>query len=111
MTYPAFTSSRIILSSRTGSSRAAVALRQDLREELAGVRARRLRDDLRGSLRDDVPALVASLGPEIDHPVGGLDHVQVMLESVGDRKRRFWEVAALPTRQGVVLAARPPPPP
>ena len=28
----------------------------------------------------DEAALVARLGPQVDHPVGGLDHVQVVLD-------------------------------
>src|SRR6266852_1205895 len=58
----------------------AVELGQDLREELAGVRARGLRDDLGRALGDDLAARVAGLGSEVDHVVGGLDDVEVMLD-------------------------------
>src|SRR5690348_16485963 len=32
------------------------------------------------ALRDDAPATVAAFGSQVDHPVRGLDHVQVVLD-------------------------------
>ena len=37
-------------------------------------------DLLRGAGGDDAPAAVAAFGPEVDHPVGGLDDIQVVLD-------------------------------
>src|SRR5207245_1755584 len=39
-----------------------------------------LREGLGRALRDDAPAAVAALGPEVDDPVGGLDDVEVVLD-------------------------------
>ena len=39
-----------------------------------------LRDGLRRALRDDLAAGVAAFRPEINDPIGGLDHVQVVLD-------------------------------
>src|SRR5512135_1848248 len=35
---------------------------------------------LGSALRDHAPAAVAAFGPEVDHPVGGLDDVEVVLD-------------------------------
>ena len=39
-----------------------------------------LRDVFGPALGDDAPAAVAAFGAEVDHPVGGLDHVEVVLD-------------------------------
>src|SRR5579884_2645278 len=46
----------------------------------AGVRGRVRRDLLRRAGRHDRAAAVAALGAEVDHVVGGLDHVEVVLD-------------------------------
>src|SRR5688500_14204852 len=53
---------------------------QRLGKEAAGVRLRHRREVLGRALRDDLAAAVAALGAEVDHPVGGLDHVEVVLD-------------------------------
>src|SRR5581483_10593886 len=50
------------------------------RQELAGVTLRRLGHHFRGSLDDHHPTSIASLGPEVDDPVGGLDDIEVVLD-------------------------------
>src|SRR5262245_24480490 len=47
---------------------------------VAGVGGRGLHDDVGGAGGDDVAAGVASLGAEIDDPVGALDDVEVVLD-------------------------------
>src|SRR5688572_8832460 len=49
-------------------------------QELAGVGGVGLRHGLGGALDDHRAAAVAALGPEVDDPVGGLDHVEVVLD-------------------------------
>ena len=39
-----------------------------------------LRHLLRRSLSDQLATTIATIWPEIDHPVGGLDHVKVVLD-------------------------------
>src|SRR5207245_7667837 len=53
---------------------------QDPLQEPAGVRAGMLRDLFGRALGDDVAALVAALGTEVDDPVRGLDDVKVVLD-------------------------------
>src|SRR6185369_2186830 len=53
---------------------------EDAAEVAARVALGALRDLLRRALRDDAAALVARLGTEIDHAVGGLDDVDVVLD-------------------------------
>src|SRR6476660_2469597 len=71
---------------RTRSSRAArrtsgaLLLLQERRQELPGVTVARLRHHLRGALDDHHPTSIASLGPQVDDPVGGLDHVEIVLD-------------------------------
>ena len=38
------------------------------------------RDGFRSSSRDEFPAFIAGLGPEIDDPIGTLDHLKIMLD-------------------------------
>ena len=38
-------------------------------------------DAFGGSFGDDVTAVVPALGPEVDNPVGGLDHVEIVLDA------------------------------
>ena len=40
----------------------------------------RLAHLLRSSLRYDLPAALAALGPQVDHPIGAADHVQIVLD-------------------------------
>ncbi len=49
-------------------------------EEASGVGIRAFRDLLRSSLRDEFATLVACLGADVDHPVGGFDDLEVMLD-------------------------------
>src|SRR5690349_4663620 len=58
----------------------AVARAEDACEEAAGVRGLVLRDVLGRARGNDLPAAMAALGAEINHPVGGLDHVEVVLD-------------------------------
>ena len=51
-----------------------------LGEELAGVGAGRRGDLLGRAGGDHLAALLAALGAEVDDPVGGLDHVEVVLD-------------------------------
>src|SRR5918995_1503170 len=46
----------------------------------AGVRSRVLDDLLRRAGDNYLPALVAAFRPEVDDPVGGLDHVEIVLD-------------------------------
>src|SRR5947209_10198453 len=55
-------------------------VRQHAAQVLAGVRARVARDLFGRAGGDDLPALVAAFGTEVDHVVGGLDHVEVVLD-------------------------------
>src|SRR5690242_2508881 len=54
--------------------------RQRAREELAGVGLRQARELLWRALGDHLAAAVAALRAEVHDPVGGLDHVQVVLD-------------------------------
>src|SRR5437016_2055796 len=69
---------------RSGRGRAAsalaVELREELREELAGVRAWGLSDGFRRAFGDDLTTLIAALGAEVDDPVGRLDEVEMVLD-------------------------------
>src|SRR5690606_34633665 len=49
-------------------------------EEAAGMRCGKPRDLLRRALADDRATAMAALRAEVHHPVGGLDHVQVVLD-------------------------------
>src|SRR5450432_664091 len=49
-------------------------------EELSGVALLDLGDLLGGSGRDHQAAARTGFGAEVDYPVGGLDHVQVVLD-------------------------------
>src|SRR6266550_1306891 len=53
---------------------------QDLGEEPSRVRIRVRRDLFRRPDGDDFPTLIAALGSEVDDPVRGLDHIQVVLD-------------------------------
>src|SRR5206468_4757858 len=53
---------------------------QDLAQVLAGGRVLDRGDLLRGARRDHLAACLAALGPEVDDPVGLLDHIQVVLD-------------------------------
>src|SRR5690349_24675129 len=62
-------------------ARAAVARRlQHGLQVAAGIARLDVDDRLRRALRDDPAAARAALGTEIDDPVGGLDHVEVVLD-------------------------------
>src|SRR5439155_1168032 len=49
-------------------------------EEAAGLRLGRAHDLLGGSDGDQPPARLAALGPQVDHPVGALDDLEVVLD-------------------------------
>ena len=49
-------------------------------QERTSHRPRRLRDRLRETLADDLTAVLARAGPEIDHPVGRAHHLLVVLD-------------------------------
>ena len=50
------------------------------RQVFSGVRMGIARHLLRRARGDDLPAERPALGPEIDHPIGRLDHVEIMLD-------------------------------
>src|SRR3984893_2553041 len=56
------------------------AMTEDLAQELPGVGIRRHGDFLGRALGHDLTAAVAALGSEVDDIVGGLDHVEVVLD-------------------------------
>src|SRR5690242_6252261 len=65
---------------RTAPLPSAPRLLQHRLQERAGVAAL-LPDDLLGrACRDDLAAGVAALGAEVDDPVGGLDHLEIVLD-------------------------------
>src|SRR5712692_9332898 len=63
-----------------GSGRALHFLPQDIAQVLPGGARPGCGHVFGRALRDDAPAAVAALGAEVDHPVGGLDHVEVVLD-------------------------------
>src|ERR1700761_361049 len=70
------------LAARTGCfclRRLCIALEQRC-EIPAGKTCLRLRDLLGRPLRDDLPTARAAFRTEVDHPVGGFDHVEIMLD-------------------------------
>src|SRR4051795_7294795 len=70
----------IRLPRRLGSRDGGVLRRQHLAEEAARPAAVDPSDVLRRANRDDLAACLAALGPEIDNPVGLLDHIEVVLD-------------------------------
>src|SRR5262249_359974 len=56
------------------------ALAEDLAQELPGVGGHNSRDLLRRALRDHRSPAIAALGTEVDDVIGGLDHVEVVLD-------------------------------
>src|SRR5678815_652098 len=50
------------------------------RKELPGIAALYLHNILRRAGRDDLAAAVAAFGAQVDHPVGGLDDFEVVLD-------------------------------
>src|SRR5450631_3844893 len=55
-------------------------LRQHRRQKLAGITPRRLDDILRRAPGDDFAAAVAAFGAEVDHPVRGFYHLEIVLD-------------------------------
>src|SRR5204863_10146655 len=53
---------------------------QQRRQELPGVAVARLCHHFGRPLDDHHATSIASLGPQVDDPVGGLDHVEVVLD-------------------------------
>ena len=49
-------------------------------EKFAGMRLRVARDLLRRAGGDDLAALIAAFRAEVDQPIGGLDHVEVVFD-------------------------------
>ena len=90
---------------------------EDFFEELAGVGAGGLGDLGGGGESDQVAALVAAFGTHVDDPVGGLDHVQVVLDdyhavavfnqSVQD-VQKFLHVGEMQPRGGLVQKVKRP---
>src|SRR5688500_18203225 len=62
------------------SGRDRLALREHRAEELAREGSLGLGHLLRRARRDQLAARLAAPGPEVDHPVGLLDHVEVVLD-------------------------------
>ncbi len=58
----------------------AIALRQDARQVLAGERVRVARDLFGRAGGDDLATAHAAVGAEVDHPVGGLDDFEIVLD-------------------------------
>src|SRR5580704_770513 len=54
-------------------------------KKFAGMRLRVTRDLFWRARRDDLAALIAALGPQVDEPVGGFDDVEIVLD---DDERR-----------------------
>src|SRR5260370_13080614 len=80
---------------------------QEAREKAARVRLRIARHLLGSSHRDDLAALIASLGAQIDQPVGGFDDVEIMfnhqqrsatLEQLAERAEELGDVIEVQTR-------------
>src|SRR5579872_6435420 len=65
---------------RTAALARLAGLLQHGLQELAGVAARRLDDVFRRTPGDDFAAAVAAFGTEIDHPVRGLDDLEIVLD-------------------------------
>src|SRR6202163_984753 len=59
---------------------AAVLPLQHRRQKLAGIAARRLDDVFRRTPGDDFAAAVAAFGAEVDHPVRGFYHLEIVLD-------------------------------
>src|SRR5579872_1213833 len=53
---------------------------QNRLQELTRIAAWRLDDIFRRTPGDDFAAAVAAFGTQIDHPVGGLDHFEIVLD-------------------------------
>ena len=53
---------------------------QNRRQELRGVAPFHLHDILGRARGDDFAAAVAAFGAEIDHPIGGLDDLEIVLD-------------------------------
>ena len=53
---------------------------QNFLQKLSGMRRVHFRHGLGRSRRDQLPAFVARFGPEVDHPIGALDHFKVVLD-------------------------------
>ena len=73
----------VIVSSRPGLGAVALGRNRNLpvaREILAGQRMRRAADVVGRALRDDLPAVLAGARPHVDHVVGGVDRVLVVLD-------------------------------
>src|SRR5712691_13137788 len=57
-----------------------VAAGEHRRQEPPGVAALRLDDVLGRAGRHDLAAAVATLGAKVDDPIGGLDHLEIVLD-------------------------------
>src|SRR6187431_1275869 len=60
--------------------RLTASLLQHRRQEFPRIASRRLDDVFRRTPGDDFAAAVAAFGAEVDHPVGGLDDLQIVLD-------------------------------
>src|SRR5579872_512877 len=61
-------------------ARFAGGLLQHRLQKLPRIAARRLDDIFRRTPGDDLAAAVAAFGTQIDHPVGGLDDLEIVLD-------------------------------
>src|SRR5437016_6395492 len=61
---------------------------QDVLQILSSVGVSQLRNRLRRAEADEVPTSIASFGTEVDHPVSGLDHFEIVLDD-DDRSSRI----------------------
>src|SRR5882672_5575427 len=84
MTSSRYWSAAISMTSLRRLARAALArlprLRQHRRQKLPRIAARRLHDVLRRAPGDDFAAAVAAFGAEVDHPVRGFYHFEIVLD-------------------------------
>jgi len=75
-----------ILGSRAWRSRRGISIlpiliaRQNAREVTAGVRVRIARHLFRRARRDNAAAAITAFGTEVDHPIGGFDYVEIVLD-------------------------------
>src|SRR5882672_10640032 len=84
MTSSRYWSAEISMTSLRRLARAALPrlprLRQHRRQELPRIAPWRLDDILGRAPGDDFAAAVAAFGAEVDHPVGGLDDFEIVLD-------------------------------
>src|SRR5271157_1476937 len=84
---------------------------QHSRQVLACVRSRKLGNRFRRPCSYDIPAARPALRPQVDHPVGGLDHFEIMLDhqnrssginQTSKRRQQFTYIVKMQSRRGLV---------